>query len=310
MFLAGIHFEKNYHNNLNKSAFYLFKKLWQKKTKGIFMKKIFPIILLTIIISPLFSAQTVPDPGIETALSITVPFTIAVIVLLFFIFIVMDSDVEKITSILIKIKNYVIPQSTEKAIDLGHDFDGIHELDNRIPPWFNYLFYGTVIFSVIYMLDFHVLNTSKLSAAEYTEEMKTAQLQKRILLANEAPIDENALAILKDETSLTEAKELFKSNCVSCHGNNAEGLVGPNLTDQYWIHGGGVKNIYTTIKKGVPGKMTSWELVYSPKQIQKLASYVISLQGTNPPNARKSEGELYREKEITPIAVKDSVKTL
>lgn len=267
---------------------------------------------LSLLSAVLFLSTTLPvmaqttDPGSELGMIMTVSFLVFVVATLMFILVIMGGDVDPIAMMYYKIKNYVVPPATEVAEDLGHDFDGIHELDNRIPPWFNYLFLGTVVFAFVYLLDYHVLKISPLSESEYVSEIQAAEIQKRIALAAEGTIDENTLVALKDEASIKFGAETFQKYCVSCHGPQAGGLVGPNLTDQYWIHGGGVKNVYTTIKMGVPAKgMISWQLVFSQKQIQQIASYVLTLQGTNPPGGKSPEGQLY----VEPVAAaKDSVK--
>jgi cytochrome c oxidase cbb3-type subunit 3 len=188
-----------------------------------------------------------------------------------------------------------------------HDFDGIQELDNRIPPWFSTLFIATVVFGVVYLLDYHVFRTSKLSGDEYAEELAAAELHRRIVMATEGQIDETQLAALNDPNALKRGEENFKKYCVSCHGSQGQGVVGPNLTDDYWIHGGGIRNVFSTIKQGVPAKgMISWQLVFTPKQLQELASYVLSLRGTNPPGAKKAEGQLYVEEGVPPAAAIDS----
>ena len=247
------------------------------------------------------AAQVLPaaqakDPAAELALIFTVSFMVFIIATLMYIIGVMNANVDPIVEAYLKIKNYVIPPPSEVAADVGHVYDDIKELDNRIPPWFNYLFLGTIIFAFIYMIDYHVVGLSKLSADEYSEEIVAANLQKKIMLASGGTINENALVALKDAESLKEGGENFQKFCISCHGPQAGGLVGPNLTDEFWIHGGGIKNVYTTIKKGVPGKgMISWELVFSQKQIQNIGSYVLSLQGTNPPGGKAPEGQKYVE---------------
>jgi cytochrome c oxidase cbb3-type subunit 3 len=150
------------------------------------------------------------------------------------------------------------------------------------------------------MLNYHVFHSSKLPADEYKEELAQADLRRRILLASQGSIDEASLVALTAPAALKEGEEIFQKYCVSCHGTYGQGLVGPNLTDDYWIHGGRIKNIYTTIKQGVPAKgMISWQLVFTPKQIQEIASYVLTLQGTNPPGAKKPEGERYVEADTT-----------
>jgi cytochrome c oxidase cbb3-type subunit 3 len=238
----------------------------------------------------------------------TVSFLIFVVATLMFILVIMGGDVDPIAAAYFRVKNYVVPPKTETegAEDLGHDFDGIRELDNRIPPWFNLLFLGTIVIAFVYMLDYHVLKISPLMESEYIAEVQAAEVQKRIALAADGEIDENALVALKDDASLKLGAENFQKFCISCHGPQGGGIVGPNLTDKYWIHGGGIKNVYATIKAGVPAKgMISWQLVFSQKQIQQLASYVLSLQGTNPPGGKAPEGQLYNE---PVVAAKDSLK--
>lgn len=203
-----------------------------------------------------------------------------------------------------KIKDYILglkPLEKERDIMLDHDYDEIHELDNNIPPWFSYLFWGTVVFSVFYMLNYHILSSGDIQASEYIEEVKFAELQRTELIKSGALLDENTLTALTDASGLSAGKEIFMKNCAVCHTEKGGGLVGPNLTDDYWIHGGGIKNVYATIKNGVPAKgMISWKSQLNPRQMQEVGSYVLSLRGTNPPNPKAPEGVLY--------AVQDSVK--
>jgi len=273
------------------------------------MKKKFLLLFFMILVFPALplAAQT-PDPGTEIAMIMTVSLLVFVIATLMFILVIMGGNVDPIAEFYFKLKNYIAPPSTETvaAEDLGHDFDGIHELDNRIPPWFNLLFLGTIIFALIYLLDYLVFKISPLSESEYTAELQEANIAKKIALAADGTIDENALIALKDEASLKVGAENFQKFCISCHGPQAGGLVGPNLTDEYWIHGGGIKNVYNTIKMGVPAKgMISWQLVFSQKQIQQIGSYVLSLQGTNPPGGKAPEGEKWAEPKV---AVSDTSK--
>lgn len=266
------------------------------------------LLCLLIGVNPIYAQGS--DPASDLAMFYTVTFMIAVIATLMYIISVMNSNVDPIAALYLKVKNYVIPHPGEVAPDVGHVYDDIRELDNRIPPWFNYLFALTVVFAFVYMIDYHVIETSKLSADEYAEEMVAATLQRKIMLASGGTINENTLVALTDEASLKEGAENFNKFCISCHGLQGGGLVGPNLTDEYWIHGGGIKNVYSTIKKGVPSKgMISWELVFSQKQIQNLGSYIVSLQGTNPIGGKGPEGQKYSE----PIAATNDtlqIKTL
>jgi cytochrome c oxidase cbb3-type subunit III len=189
-----------------------------------------------------------------------------------------------------------VPVERENEILLEDDFDGIKELDNKIPPWFNLLFLITVVIAVIYMLNFYVFKTGKLQYQEYQEEMQEAAIQKAELIESGAFINENTVARLTDESSLSIGENIFKSNCVPCHGPEAGGVIGPNLTDDFWIHGGGIKNIFHTITYGVPAKgMISWQMQLNSKQIQEVASYVMSLHGTHPANPKPPQGDKYIE---------------
>ncbi|HMS65721.1 MAG TPA: cbb3-type cytochrome c oxidase N-terminal domain-containing protein [Ignavibacteria bacterium] len=208
----------------------------------------------------------------------------------------------------LKTKLYgLVPLEQEHSILLEDNFDGIRELDNKVPPWFNILFYGTVIFAFIYLLDYHVLKTGKLPFQEYADEVNTANMKREELIRTGAFINENNVTLLSDAESLNSGKQIFAVNCTPCHGANAEGTVGPNLTDQYWIHGGGVTNIFKTVKYGVPVKgMISWQTQLNPKKMQMVVSYVMSLAGTNPPNGKIPEGNLFTVTDSTGT-LKDSL---
>ncbi|PIW69292.1 MAG: cytochrome oxidase subunit III [Ignavibacteriales bacterium CG12_big_fil_rev_8_21_14_0_65_30_8] len=187
------------------------------------------------------------------------------------------------------------PIEKETDILLEHEYDGIRELNNRIPPWFNYLFIATIIFAVIYFFDYEIFKSSPSQIQEYNMEIQAASLQKEELMKTGSFLDENSVTVLDDIASLNKGKEIFTTNCVACHRPDAGGLVGPNLTDDYWIHGGGIKNIFKTITNGVPEKgMISWKSQLNPKQIQEVGSYIISLYGTNPVNPKPPEGEKYK----------------
>lgn len=248
--------------------------------------------LLSVLSLPLATAHAAE--GGDIAVLITGVTTVVIMMAMIFIIFVMNADIQPLTKGLANLKaRFWSAGYTEKKVGVDHDFDGITELDNGIPPWFNYLFYGSVLFGLAYMLHFHVLG-GKLSIAEYEDQLAAASIERRIILANEGSIDENNLAVLTDDKSLANGGGNFQKYCISCHAKDGGGIVGPNLTDQYWIHGGSVQNIYGIIKNGVAAKgMISWQLVFTPKQIQELASYVLSLQGTKPMVPKKAEGNLY-----------------
>ncbi|MCK9281033.1 MAG: c-type cytochrome [Melioribacteraceae bacterium] len=188
------------------------------------------------------------------------------------------------------------PIEKEQEIMFHHDFDGIKELDNKIPPWFNILFYGSIIWSVIYMFVFHIAGDGNIQVAEYQSEVQMASAEREILIKTGAFLNEETVTVLTDTPALSSGKDIYLKNCASCHGNNGEGTVGPNLTDDYWIHGGDIKSIFSTVKYGVPAKgMISWETQLDPKKMQEVASYIKSIHGTNPDNPKAQEGILYKE---------------
>lgn len=246
--------------------------------------------------SPLLAQTQAATHGNETPLILTGILTTFFVLLTLFIVVVLGGDVAPLVRAFRRVTNLISPKPAKEAIPLDEDHDGIVELDNRIPPWFNYLFGGSIIFAAVYLLDYHVWGSSPLPKVEYARELEAADLSRRVRLAAEGTINEDALEALKDDASITAGREQYVRNCVTCHAATGGGLVGPNLTDQYWIHGGGIKNIYATIKNGVPEKgMISWKLVFTPKEIQQIASFVLSLQGTSPANGKKPEGTLYTE---------------
>jgi cytochrome c oxidase cbb3-type subunit 3 len=200
-----------------------------------------------------------------------------------------------------KVKDHVVglkPIEKEKDIMFDHAYDGIRELDNKIPPWFNYLFYGTVVFSIFYMIHYHIFSSGDVQASEYNEEIKMAEIERLELMKSGALLDESTLTALTDAAALSSGKEIFVKNCAVCHTESGAGLVGPNLTDDYWIHGGGIKNVFAVVKEGVPAKgMISWKTQLNPRQMQEVSSYILTMRGTNPPNPKAPEGVLYVEQD-------------
>lgn len=191
--------------------------------------------------------------------------------------------------------NDSVPVAQEATVMTDHSYDGIRELDNRLPPWWLYGFYVTIIFAVVYLLNFHVFKTGKLQEDEYEAEMLQAEQEVATYLASlDNLIDESTVTLTTEEADLAVGMEIFKSKCAACHGQQGEGGVGPNFTDQYWLHGGDIQSIFKTVKYGVPSKgMISWESQLIPKQMQQVASYIYTLEGTNPPNGKEPQGELF-----------------
>jgi mono/diheme cytochrome c family protein len=273
----------------------------------------------------------------------------------------------------------------EKDVILDHDYDGIRELDNDLPPWWLYLFYVTIIWGILYLIYFHVIDIGDSSYAEYMKELdpewvevKTAtsfqfgyrspfyseqgdvtplgrqeadkiraldtrdqqaadrsfvdiSFEQLILAAMnvakpeelnklqlnfpeiwekynarrslsdqrqtvpaiaEKEVKEIAIEPLTDGASLAAGKQIFIMNCATCHGQQGGGGIGPNLTDDYYLHGAGMGNTVKIIKQGIPSKgMISWRGILQETQINQVASYILTMHGTNPPNARAPQGE-------------------
>lgn len=184
------------------------------------------------------------------------------------------------------------PIEQEKDMMIDHEYDGIQELDNPIPLWFNLLFYGTIVFSVIYLMAFHVFSWGPSQEEEYDREMARAEKEIAAYLALSANnIDEKTVVVDLDPLVVNAGQALFVQNCAVCHGNDGGGGIGPNLADDYWIHGGEIKDIFKVIKYGVLEKgMIAWEQSLSPAQIAELSNYIVSLRGTTPTDPKGPEG--------------------
>ena len=185
----------------------------------------------------------------------------------------------------------------EEDIMLEHDYDGIKELDNVLPPWWVYLFYGTIIFALVYLVRFHVMNEYD-QEQEFKNEVALAELEKSKMPKDPAEeVSYETVVAVTDAASLAKGKEIFTNACAACHKADGGGLVGPNLTDKHWINGGGIKNVFKLISEGSKNNpsMVAWKANLSSKDIQSVASYVLSLQGSNPPGGKPAEGEIWVE---------------
>ncbi|MBR9999128.1 MAG: c-type cytochrome [Cyclobacteriaceae bacterium] len=189
------------------------------------------------------------------------------------------------------------PIEEEEDILLDHNYDGIKELDNHLPPWWKWLFYITIVWSLIYLLAFHVFDWMPLSSEEYNISIARAEAAMEAQKASSpsAAIDENNVTVATEEAALAQGETIFIRQCAVCHQQDGGGNVGPNLTDDYWIHGGSIKDIFSIIKYGVPQKgMISWESQLNPTEMRDVASYIkVKLVGTEPANPKEPQGELY-----------------
>lgn len=185
------------------------------------------------------------------------------------------------------------PIEKERDLIMEHKYDGIEELDNPTPPWFMYLFYLSMFFAIGYAFYYHVYQDGNIQETEYKTEVATAEKAREAYMKQFAnSVNEDNVTASTAAKDLTEGSQIYTTNCVACHGDKGQGGVGPNLTDKFWIHGGGIKDLFKTITHGIPEKgMIAWEKTLNPLQVQKVASFILTLQGSNPPGAKEPQGE-------------------
>jgi len=185
---------------------------------------------------------------------------------------------------------------TEKDIMLDHDYDGIKELDNVLPPWWLYGFYITIAISIFYYTQVFYNSEKYSQAEEYAAEVaKGKEEVEAYKAANPELFNTDNIVAFTDDENLAKGKELFTTKtCFACHLNDLGGSIGPNLTDNVWILGGDVKSIFNTLTNGGrPGKgMIAWESTITREERIQLASYIISMQGTSPANPKAPEGDI------------------
>lgn len=176
---------------------------------------------------------------------------------------------------------------------LGHSYDGIQEYDNPLPGWWSFLFIACVVFSPLYALYYH-FGRGDLVADEYQADAAAVAEQRAAEALSEPVTDASLRELAQDPNAIAAGGEVFQANCAACHKAKGQGLIGPNLTDAYWINGGSPTDIYQTIYDGVPAKgMVAWGPVLAPDELRQVAAFVMSLQGTDPPDGKAPEGEKY-----------------
>ena len=194
------------------------------------------------------------------------------------------------------------PVAEEGQIILDHNYDGIKELDNKLPPWWVYLFYVTIIFGVVYMARFHIFGDYD-QDLEYEREVAAAQaaIEEYKKTAKDL-VDVNTVQLLTDASDLNAGKAIFETNCVVCHMADGGGGIGPNLADEYWILGGGIKNVFNTVSEGGrAGKgMVAWKQTLKPSEMAQVSSYLLTFQGTTPANPKAAEGEIWVDPDAPP----------
>lgn len=185
------------------------------------------------------------------------------------------------------------PMESEDEIVLDHEYDGIRELDNVLPPWWKYLFYISVIFAVVYFFRYQVFN-GPTQIDEFENSLAVAEAQiAEYRKNNKDLINIDNVEMLTDASDLAAGKQIFAEKCIACHKESGGGGIGPNLTDEYWILGGGIKNIFNTVSEGGrPGKgMIPWKTELNPLEMAQVSSYIITLEGTNPADGKEPEGD-------------------
>lgn len=188
------------------------------------------------------------------------------------------------------------PIEAESEIILDHNYDGIRELDNGLPPWWTYLFYASIIFAVVYMFRFHVFGGYD-QELEYQQDVAAAQLEiEEYKKTAKGLVDANTVELLTDGSDINAGKALYETNCVACHMVDGGGGIGPNLADENWILGGGIKNVFHTISEGGrDGKgMIAWKQTLKPVEMAQVASYILEeITGTTPANPKAAEGDVW-----------------
>lgn len=184
------------------------------------------------------------------------------------------------------------PMSKEKDMLLDHEYDGIKELDNSLPPWWLYGFYVTIFIAVGYLFHYHILGTGKLQLEEYKSEIANAEASVAAYFEKMGGmVDETNVTLVEEDARLANGRKIYQANCVACHAADGGGGVGPNLADEYWIHGGTINEVFKIIKYGAAEKgMIAWKDLLGPADMQDVASYVLGFQGTEPANPKDPQG--------------------
>lgn len=202
------------------------------------------------------------------------------------------------------------PVENNALVMLNHNYDGIQELDNRLPPWWLYLFYGGILFGVIYLVRYEMMGGDD-QETELRKEMAQAKIDvAKYMLTAPDQMNEAKVTQLTDAADLAKGKTIFATNCAACHRADGGGQIGPNLTDNHWIFGGSIKNLFHTISNGGrDGKgMVAWNATLKPTEIQQVASYILSLQGSNPKDAKAPEGEVWVNPDANKVAMAETKK--
>lgn len=187
------------------------------------------------------------------------------------------------------------PIEKEGEIILDHNYDGIRELDNELPPWWVWMFYATIIFGVVYLVRFHIYGDYD-QAQEYDQDVAAATLAiEEYKKTAKDLVDANTVELLTEASDLSAGKAIYETTCIACHMADGGGGIGPNLTDENWILGGGIKNVFNVVSEGGrDGKgMVAWKQILKPIEIAQVSSYLLTFQGTTPANPKEAEGDIW-----------------
>jgi cytochrome c oxidase cbb3-type subunit 3 len=243
-------------------------------------------------------AMSIPEPSLEPQPWILIEnadiyFLIAINVVLVLVIIYLQSQFKRLLALVYERKRKekevkalkklnqvltdVVPIEEEHTILMHHEYDGIRELDNNLPPWWVWGFVLTIITGIIYLFYYHVFG-GDLQYQAYDKEMKKADTEVKAYLSKMSMnVDETTATLMKDAGDLSKGKALFETNCVTCHNSKGEGNIGPNLTDKNWIYGFDIKDVFKTVKNGTPNGMPEHNSKFNPVQLQQVASFVLSL---------------------------------
>ena len=279
------------------------------KLKGYFRTAVFAVIVLAILwyILDLTMVDLVEQP------LVTLGFSILLIAILFNGKIVNNLRETRANSLteeqkssqfdwyksLMKVLTKSKPMEQEDDILMDHAYDGIRELDNDLPPWWLYGFYATIIYAIGYLSYYHLMDGDD-QIVEFNKEMAQAKTDvEEYKKTAKNLIDATTVVLMTEEADLASGKAIFAEKCVACHLSDGGGSIGPNLTDEYWILGGGIKNVFTTVSEGGrDGKgMIPWKLELKPGEIAQVSSYILTLQGTTPAKPKAAEGDLWEAEE-------------
>jgi cytochrome c oxidase cbb3-type subunit 3 len=287
--------------NLVKSDYFTNKIAEKKQKEGSNVIQILAVIITfgAILFGNSAMAMSIPEPSTEPQPWVLVEnadlyFLITINVVLVLVIIYLQSQFKRLLGMVYERKQKekevktikklnqvltdVVPIEEEHTILLHHEYDGIRELDNNLPPWWVWGFFTTIVVAIIYLFHYHVFKTGDLQITAYEKEMKKSEYEVKAYLSKMAMnVDETNATLMTSPEDVNKGKALFETNCVTCHNPKGEGNIGPNLTDKTWIYGYDIKDVFKTVKNGTPNGMPEHNSKFNPIQIQQVASFILSL---------------------------------